>query len=296
MKNIEEIMRAFEQCPDFKTLTQEELLKIAEFASRKDYGKCQEVFSFDHQGNYFYVVAEGQFRLHLRNTSTKEFGPGEIFGELAIFNEQNRTGAIKALTNGRLISVKNEILSNETLLPPNLRSKLIFILSRKMVSYLYENYEFISKELIERGECATVEFKESTAALHCEKIVETLCAFMNMEGGTIFIGVNDSGEIVGIHGNGIDAFRISINELIKKHLGGIPYRLVHFDIEKIQDKKVLRIDCQPADKPVFYRYEEYQKGKLVQKEKFLVRNDSANKNLKNISEAIRYFEKRFRCS
>jgi len=62
MKNVEEILKVFEQCPDLKTLTCEELSAIAVFANQKEYHKSQEVFSLNHQGNYFYVFIEGQLK------------------------------------------------------------------------------------------------------------------------------------------------------------------------------------------------------------------------------------------
>ena len=49
-------------------------------------------------------------------------------------------------------------------------------------------------DLIARGEGPTVEFKRSLA----KDIGRELCAFANVSGGTILIGVSDSGEIVGV--------------------------------------------------------------------------------------------------
>jgi ATP-dependent DNA helicase RecG len=49
--------------------------------------------------------------------------------------------------------------------------------------------------LIQQGESEAVEFKKSTALLRA--IFETICAFLNGKGGTILIGVNDKGELIG---------------------------------------------------------------------------------------------------
>lgn len=53
------------------------------------------------------------------------------------------------------------------------------------------------KDLIEKGESATVEFKKSTALLR--SVCETICAFLNTKGGTVLIGVNDNGQLIGQH-------------------------------------------------------------------------------------------------
>ena len=49
--------------------------------------------------------------------------------------------------------------------------------------------------LAARGESEKVEFKKSTAQLR--RAGETLCAFLNDDGGTVIIGVTDSGKLIG---------------------------------------------------------------------------------------------------
>ena len=50
------------------------------------------------------------------------------------------------------------------------------------------------EEILSKGESETVEFKESFD----RECIEAACAFANTRGGTIFIGINDKGEIKGI--------------------------------------------------------------------------------------------------
>lgn len=53
----------------------------------------------------------------------------------------------------------------------------------------------IIKQLITEKENEKVEFKETTGQL--ERSMETLCAFLNGEGGTVLFGVTDKGKIIG---------------------------------------------------------------------------------------------------
>ena len=53
----------------------------------------------------------------------------------------------------------------------------------------------IVKQLIAEKENGQVEFKETTGQL--ERGMETLCAFLNGEGGTVLFGVTDKGKIIG---------------------------------------------------------------------------------------------------
>lgn len=51
------------------------------------------------------------------------------------------------------------------------------------------------KSLVGQNESASIELKSSTGQL--ERGMETLCAFLNAEGGTVVFGVEDDGKIVG---------------------------------------------------------------------------------------------------
>ena len=53
----------------------------------------------------------------------------------------------------------------------------------------------IIKRLIAEKEGGLVEFKETTGQL--ERGMETLCAFLNGNGGTVLFGVSDKGKIIG---------------------------------------------------------------------------------------------------
>ncbi len=69
------------------------------------------------------------------------------------------------------------------------------------------------KELIQGGESAEVEFKESLSL--SEPIGKTVSSFSNANGGTIIIGVTDSGKI-----NGVDIGENTLEQLanrIKQH-------------------------------------------------------------------------------
>lgn len=58
-------------------------------------------------------------------------------------------------------------------------------------------------ELIHGGENITVEFKKSRTEV-TKDVYETVCAFSNRDGGHVFLGVKDNGEILGIEEDKID--------------------------------------------------------------------------------------------
>ena len=52
-------------------------------------------------------------------------------------------------------------------------------------------------EIIKIGECITTEFKKATNKLPTN-LFETVCSFLNRNGGNIFLGIEDNGSITGI--------------------------------------------------------------------------------------------------
>ena len=59
------------------------------------------------------------------------------------------------------------------------------------------------KELIASGEKINVEFKESRDSLN-KDIFNSICSFNNCNGGHIFLGVNDNGQIIGVKKEAVD--------------------------------------------------------------------------------------------
>ena len=52
------------------------------------------------------------------------------------------------------------------------------------------------RRIIKEGESITVEFKKSADEI-TKDVYDTVCSFSNREGGHIFLGVKDNGEIQG---------------------------------------------------------------------------------------------------
>ena len=53
-------------------------------------------------------------------------------------------------------------------------------------------------KIIANGEGTTIEFKEAKNNLP-NTLFETICAMLNRNGGHIFLGLKDNGEIIGVY-------------------------------------------------------------------------------------------------
>jgi predicted HTH transcriptional regulator len=68
------------------------------------------------------------------------------------------------------------------------------------------------KELLQQGENLNVEFKKAENCLP-DNLFETVCAFLNTDGGYILLGVHDSGEVLGVNPNSIEQMSSNLANL-----------------------------------------------------------------------------------
>jgi len=62
------------------------------------------------------------------------------------------------------------------------------------------------KRIISNGEGITVEFKKSRNKVTSD-VYESICAFLNRNGGQVILGVEDNGTISGIKENALDQMK-----------------------------------------------------------------------------------------
>lgn len=121
--------------------------------------------------------------------------------------------------------------------------------------------------LIESGESAVLEFK-STAWLDMRKqeknpemvwsVVKTIAAFMNTNGGTLLIGVDDMGQAVGLEndypfvkGRDRDGWERSMTTAVKNALGPVAATDLLVGFFALDGRTVARIDVHRGAEPVY---------------------------------------------
>lgn len=118
---------------------------------------------------------------------------------------------------------------------------------------------------IARGEGVQVEFKTTLRVnMHTGQpdakmehaVLKTLAAFMNSNGGSLFIGVNDDGEAVGLGNDNFpneDKMALHLDNIIKARLGAPVFACLKPAFADVGDQRVLAIECKPSKKPVFLK-------------------------------------------
>jgi predicted HTH transcriptional regulator len=121
-------------------------------------------------------------------------------------------------------------------------------------------------ELISLGESKTLEFKstlqwdviknEHNPHLRYASL-KTIAAFLNSEGGTLIIGVDDTGTPLGLDndlkllGGSTDRFLQLLSSLITDYVGLQYEQFVKFRLAEVEGKMVCVIDVINAPEPVF---------------------------------------------
>ena len=116
--------------------------------------------------------------------------------------------------------------------------------------------------------------------------LKSVVAFCNTNGGTILIGVNDEGEILGLEADNFkneDKCLLHVQSLLKDHIGMEFTKYINYKLHKIDNKKVLAVHCSPSQKPLFLM--------ANNKEQFYIRSGPASIEL-STSKAIKYIEDR----
>ena len=115
-------------------------------------------------------------------------------------------------------------------------------------------------DIVSQTETNQVEFKETTGQL--ERGMETLCAFLNGEGGTVLFGITDNGKIVGQDVS--DSTKRTIAEAIQRMEPSAILKVNYISLPE-SEKKVIAIHAeeQRYARPFCYKGRPYQRIESV---------------------------------
>jgi ATP-dependent DNA helicase RecG len=95
-------------------------------------------------------------------------------------------------------------------------------------------------KIISQGEGTRIEFKQANSKAP-SNLYETVCSFLNREGGTIVLGVDDEGKVIGIEPSAIDQVKMDvITSINNKDVIDPPVNFPLYELE-VNFKKVLCI-------------------------------------------------------
>ena len=162
-------------------------------------------------------------------------------------------------------------------------------------------------DMIKGGENNQLEFKSSlrwdlrenkvNSKLE-EVIFKTVAAFSNVDGGTLLIGVDDEGNILGLENDfkslrkyGADYFEIHLRNLLNKQFG-ITYSTSNLTISfpKPDEKEICAIKISPGIEPVYLTVMDKNGNKF---EKFYVRSGNSSQEIQSLKEINSFISRKF---
>ncbi len=151
-------------------------------------------------------------------------------------------------------------------------------------------------KLVSLGESATLEFKSTLQwdVVRNEvnkdlrfSVLKTIAAFLNTAGGTLVIGVEDDGHVLGLAQDlktlqsSADRLEQTLMNLVHKHIGAEIAPFIRSRFEEIDGQTVCVVDVDKASEPAFMRG---PRGK-----EFFVRLGNTTRTL-DTEEAVRYIQ------
>ena len=128
---------AFLQAPLFSALDPEGAAALRASLIARDLAKGEVIFSEGEPGDQMYVIVEGKVKLGQTSSDGREsllgvLGPGEMFGELSLFDPGLRTSTATALTDSIVLALGNDQLRPWLSGRPEVAAALLQALARRI--------------------------------------------------------------------------------------------------------------------------------------------------------------------
>jgi CRP-like cAMP-binding protein len=123
--------------PAFSTLGEDDLARVAEVAVPRRFGAGEAIFREGDESDTCYVVRSGHARAIRehpdgRSITLANFGPGDIFGELAMFDSERRSATVETLEAMEAIAILGADMRRLLGLHPDIAVKLVIALGRRL--------------------------------------------------------------------------------------------------------------------------------------------------------------------
>jgi len=97
----------------FSSLNEDELAELSRLAIERNFKPDEFVFWEGDAPDYFYIVVEGRVKIVKYSSSGKEFiiaffSPGEMFGEVAVFEGKPYPASAQAVADTKVLAIKKE--------------------------------------------------------------------------------------------------------------------------------------------------------------------------------------------
>ena len=133
----EEMIALLHGVPAFSALAEEDLGQVVDVPVPRSFGAGEVVFREGDEGDTCYVVRTGQARAvreHSdgRSITLATFGPGEIFGELSMFDDERRSATVEAVEDTDAMAILGADMRRLLRAHPDIAVKMLGGLARRL--------------------------------------------------------------------------------------------------------------------------------------------------------------------
>jgi CRP/FNR family transcriptional regulator len=132
-----EVVELLAHVPVFSTLVPADLQRISELAVPREFEPGQVVFREGDSSDTCYVVRSGRARATREHSDGRvitlaTFGPGDIFGELAMFEDERRSATVEAIEPTTVVAVLGPDMRRLMVEHPEISTRLVIALGRRL--------------------------------------------------------------------------------------------------------------------------------------------------------------------
>jgi CRP/FNR family cyclic AMP-dependent transcriptional regulator len=136
-QSSEDTIALLHHVPVFSALSSEELAKVAQVAVPRRFEAGEVVFKEGDEGSTCYVVRSGRARAVRehpdgRSITLAHFGPGDIFGEMAMLDGERRSATVESIEGTEAIAILSGDMHRLLREYPDISVKLIAALGRRL--------------------------------------------------------------------------------------------------------------------------------------------------------------------
>ncbi len=137
MATAAETVALLHRVPAFETLGDEDLARVAEVVVPRRLAAGEVVFREGDGSDTCYIVRSGHARAvreHVdgRSLTLAHFGPSDIFGELAMFDDEKRSATVEALEETEVMAILGGDMRRLLGRHPDIAIKLVVALGRRL--------------------------------------------------------------------------------------------------------------------------------------------------------------------
>jgi CRP/FNR family transcriptional regulator, cyclic AMP receptor protein len=133
----EETATLLARVPVFDELAEDDLRRVAEVSVPRRFAAGEVVFREGDDSDTCYVVHAGHARAIREHPDGRQitlatFGPGDIFGELAMFDDERRSATVEATDELEVLGILGGDMRRLLRLHPDMAVKLVISLGRRL--------------------------------------------------------------------------------------------------------------------------------------------------------------------